>query len=51
MKFLMMSVPNMTFWILLTVQQQAPIPNSDGSDITNLTIDDLTTVVLTNLYA
>jgi len=51
MKFLMMSVPNMTFWILLTVQQQAPILNSDGSDITNLTIDELRIVVLTNLYA
>jgi hypothetical protein len=50
-KFLMLSVPSMTFWILLTVQQQAPIPNSDGSDIINLTIDELREVVLTNLYA
>jgi hypothetical protein len=50
-KFRMLSVPSMTFWILLTVQQQAPISNSDGSDITNLSIDDLRDLVLMNLYA
>jgi len=51
-KFLMLSVPSVTFWILLAVQQQAPIPNSeDGSDFTNLTIDELREVVITNLYA
>ena len=50
-KFRMLSVPSMTFWILLAVQQQAPISSGDGSDITNLTIDELQNVVLTNLYA
>jgi hypothetical protein len=50
-KFRMMSVPNETFWILLTVQQQAPIPGSeDGTDFTNLTIDELRVQVVTNLY-
>ena len=50
-KFRMMSVANETFWVLLTVQQQAPIANDDGSDLTNLTVDELTQVVVTNLYA
>lgn len=50
-KFRMLSVPNVTFWVLLTVQQQAPVPNSDGTDFTNLTIDELREVVITNLYA
>jgi len=51
-KFRMLSVPNATFWILLTVQQQAPIPSSeDGSDFINLNVDELREVVITNLYA
>jgi len=51
-KFRMMSVPNETFWILLTVQQQAPIPGSeDGSDFINLNIDELREAVVTNFYA
>ena len=51
-KFRMLSVPSETFWILLTVQQQAPIPNGgDESDIINLTVDELRQVVITNLYA
>ena len=51
-KFRMLSVPNETFWILLTVQQQAPIPGSeDGSDLINLTVDDLRVIVVTNFYA
>jgi hypothetical protein len=51
-KFRMLSVPSETFWILLTVQQQAPLPNSeDGSDFTNLNIDELREVVVTNFYA
>lgn len=50
-KFRMLSVPSVTFWILLAVQQQAPIPNNeDGSDFINLTIDELREVVITNLY-
>jgi len=51
-KFRMLSVPSVTFWILLAVQQQAPIATSeDGTDFTNLTIDELREVVITNLYA
>lgn len=50
-KFRMMSVPNETFWILLTVQQQAPIVSDDGSDFTNLTVDELMPVVVTNFLA
>lgn len=51
-KFRMLSVPSVTFWILLTVQQQAPILGSeDGSDLINLSVDDLRDVVVTNLYA
>jgi hypothetical protein len=51
MKFLMLSVPSVTFWILLTVQQQAPIPSSEeGSDCINLTVDELREVVISNLY-
>jgi hypothetical protein len=50
-KFRMMSVANETFWVLLTVQQQAPIMSDDGSDLTNLTVDELTQVVVTNLFA
>ena len=51
-KFRMMSVPSETFWILLTVQQQAPIPTSDdGSDFINLNIDELREAVVTNFYA
>jgi hypothetical protein len=50
-KFRMMSVPSITFWILLTVEQQAPIPiNEDGDDYINLTVDELREVVITNLY-
>jgi hypothetical protein len=50
-KFRMLSVPSVTFWILLIVQQQAPIPSSeDGNDFINLTIDELREVVITNLY-
>jgi len=48
-KFRMQSVPNTTFWALLTVQQHEPISNSDdGSDLINLTVDDLRVVVITN---
>ena len=51
-KFRMLSVPNETFWVLLTVQQQAPISGSeDGSDLINLTVDELRQIVITNLYA
>ena len=51
-KFRMLSVPNVTFWILLTVQQQAPILGSeDGSDLINLNVDELREVIVTNLYA
>jgi hypothetical protein len=52
-KFRMLSAPDETFWILLTVQQQAPIPGSsdDGSDLINLTVDDLRIIVVTNFYA
>jgi hypothetical protein len=51
-KFRMLSVPSVTFWVLLTVQQEAPIPTSeDGNDFINLTIDELREVVITNLYA
>jgi hypothetical protein len=50
-KFRMLSVPSETFWILLTVQQQAPIlGGADGSELINLTIDDLRVVVVTNFY-
>jgi len=50
-KFRMMSVPNETFWILLTVQQQAPLPGSEAeSDFTNLNIDELREAVVTNFY-
>jgi len=52
LKFRMLSVPSVTFWVLLAVQQQAPIPTSeDASDFTNLTVDELREVVITNLYA
>ena len=49
-KFRMLSVPSETFWVLLTVQQQAPISGSeDGSDLINLTVDELRVIVVTNL--
>jgi hypothetical protein len=52
MKFRMLSVPNETFWVLLTVQQQAPISSSeDGSDLINLNVDELRQIVITNPYA
>lgn len=51
-KWLMLSVPvgtSVTFWVMLFVQQQEPIPTSDdGSDYINLTIDELRVVVLTS---
>jgi hypothetical protein len=51
-KFRMLSVPSVTFWVLLAVQQQSPISTSDdGSDFINLTLDELREVVITNLYA
>jgi hypothetical protein len=53
-KFRMLSVPNETFWVLLTVQQKAPISisnSADGSDFVNLTVDELRQIVITNLYA
>ena len=49
-KFRMRSVPSETFWILLTVQQQAPILGGED-DIINLSVDDLRTEIVTNLYA
>ena len=52
-KFRMLSVANETFWVLLTVQQQAPISDSssvDGSDFVNLTVDELRQIVIMNLY-
>jgi hypothetical protein len=51
-KFRMLSVPSETFWVLLTVQQQAPISVSeDGNDLINLSVDELREIVITNLYA
>jgi hypothetical protein len=51
-KFRMRSVPSETFWILLAVQQQSPIlGGEDGTDIINLSVDDLRTEIVINLYA
>jgi len=51
-KWRMMSVPSETFWILLTVQQNAPIVDgSDDSDIINMAVDDLSVAVVTNVYS
>jgi hypothetical protein len=51
-KFRMLSVPSVTFWVLLVVQQESPIPSSeDELDFINLTIDELRVVVTTNLFA
>lgn len=47
-KWRMLSVPNETFWILLTVQQQKPI--GDESDLINVNVDELRVVVVTNVY-
>jgi len=48
-KFLMQSVPSVTFWVLLTVQQEQPIAVG-GDDAINMTVDDLRVVVVTNLF-
>ena len=49
---LMLSVPvgtTVTFWVVLYVEQQEPIPiSADGSDYINLTIDELRVIVLTS---
>lgn len=51
-KFRMRSVPSETFWILLAVQQQSPIlGGEDGTDIINLSVDDLRAEIVINLYA
>ena len=49
--FRMLSVPAVTYYVVLAVQQDEPIPvGEEGNVFINLTVDELRVVVVTNLY-